>query len=141
MRCLKNSIRGKWWGTVGGNSPPEGQQREIPLDYVCRLGIGWFSGRSQSDGAAPHHKMQDQRDHSEHQQQVNQPTRNVKYAKAGNPRNQQNHEQYCPNAHFTLLVESQNRFRLYASKSLPSDAQPVLTGHLVAAEKYICTLA
>ena len=86
-----------------GNSPPEGQQREIPFDYVCRLRIGWFSERSVSDGAAPHHKMQDQRDHSEHQQQVNQSTRNVKHAKAGNPRNQQNHEQYCPNAHFTLL--------------------------------------
>jgi hypothetical protein len=44
--------------------------------------------------------MQNQRDYSKDQQQVDQSTRNVKHAEAGNPGNQQNDEQNCPNAHF-----------------------------------------
>jgi hypothetical protein len=50
--------------------------------------------------ASTHYEMQDQSDYSKDQQQVDQSTRNVKHAEAGNPSNQQNDEQNCPNAHF-----------------------------------------
>jgi hypothetical protein len=50
--------------------------------------------------ASTHYEMQNQRDYSKDQQQVDQSTRNVKHAEAGNPSNQQNDEQNCPNAHF-----------------------------------------
>lgn len=53
--------------------------------------------------ASPHHKMQDQGDYREHEQQMNQAARNVKHAEAGNPRDQQNHKQDCPDTHFILL--------------------------------------
>jgi hypothetical protein len=106
LRTSLGKISGELWVATVPRKVNDGKS----VRYICRLGIGWFSDRSESDGAAPHYKMQDQRDHGEHQQQVNQSTRNVKHAKAGNPRNQQNHEQYCPNAHFTLLWNLRSDF-------------------------------
>jgi hypothetical protein len=46
--------------------------------------------------------MQYQRDHGKNQKQVNQATGHVKHRKATDPRNQQNNEQDCPNAHKIL---------------------------------------
>ena len=43
-------------------------------------------------GPSAHHKMQDQRDHSEKQQQMNQSTRDVEYGKSANPGDQQDNE-------------------------------------------------
>lgn len=48
--------------------------------------------------------MQDQGNHCEDKQQVDQSSGDVKHGKAANPCNQQNDEQYCPNAHFLLLA-------------------------------------
>jgi hypothetical protein len=44
--------------------------------------------------------MHDQGDHSEYQQQVDQAAGDVEYREAAQPRNQQNYEQNCPDAHF-----------------------------------------
>ena len=65
----------------------------------------------------------------------------VKYAEAGNPRNQQNHEQYCPNAHFSSSFGTPRQFRLMGEYSLTSAWPPVVTRHLVTPEKYICRAA
>jgi hypothetical protein len=59
--------------------------------------------------ASTHYEMQNQGDYSKDQQQVDESTRNVKHAEAGNPSNQQNDEQNCPNAHF--LSPLPNSFR------------------------------
>jgi hypothetical protein len=56
-----------------------------------------------SGGASSHHKVQDQRNHREDEQQVNQPSGHVEDRKPGNPCDQQYHEQNCPDAHFLLL--------------------------------------
>jgi hypothetical protein len=47
--------------------------------------------------------MQNQRDHRKNEQQVDEPARDMKYGKAHNPRDQQNHEQNCPDTHFFHL--------------------------------------
>jgi hypothetical protein len=44
------------------------------------------------DGPSPHHKMQDQGNHREYQQQMNQPSRHMKHSEAANPSNQQNNK-------------------------------------------------
>jgi hypothetical protein len=43
--------------------------------------------------------MQDQRDDREYQQQVDQTTSHVKHCESADPGDQQNDEQYCPDAH------------------------------------------
>jgi hypothetical protein len=44
--------------------------------------------------------MQDQGNDRKNQKQVDQATRNVKHGKPANPSNQQNNEQYGPDAHY-----------------------------------------
>jgi hypothetical protein len=51
------------------------------------------------DRPATHYKVQDERNHSEHKQQVNQSARRMKYGKSAYPRYQQNHKQNCPDTH------------------------------------------
>jgi hypothetical protein len=51
------------------------------------------------DSAPAHQKVQDQRDEREYEQQVDQPTSHVEDRKSANPCDQQNDEQYCPDAH------------------------------------------
>jgi hypothetical protein len=48
--------------------------------------------------------MQDQRDHSEHEKEVNQSSRYVKDRKAAQPSYQQNHKQNRPDAHFCSSI-------------------------------------
>jgi hypothetical protein len=45
-----------------------------------------------SGGSRSHDEMQYQRDHGKNEQQVNQPTRDVKHGESTNPRNQQYHK-------------------------------------------------
>jgi hypothetical protein len=59
-----------------------------------------------SGSASSHHKVQDERDHREYQKQVYQPSCNVKYREAADPRDQQNDEQDCPDAHVFFLLKS-----------------------------------
>jgi hypothetical protein len=40
-------------GNCGWGQSPDGQQREIPFDYVCRLGIGWFSDEASQTALRP----------------------------------------------------------------------------------------
>jgi len=43
--------------------------------------------------------MQYERDHREEQQQVDQPSGDVKYSESAEPSDQQHHENNCPDAH------------------------------------------
>jgi hypothetical protein len=60
----------------------------------------------------------------------------MKNAETSNPRDQQDHKQYCPDTHFILLL---NPAQLPASVSLAASSVSVLTPHLVAIKKYTCT--
>ena len=49
--------------------------------------------------SCPRYEMQDQRDHSKHEQQMDEPTRDVEHGETAEPCDQQDHKQYRPNAH------------------------------------------
>ena len=69
-----------------------------------------------------HHKMQDQRNYRQYEQQVDQSSRHVKYRKAANPSNQQNYKQDRPDTHVFLL-----RFSKFGSEKAVRRYQPNLT--------------
>jgi hypothetical protein len=46
-----------------------------------------------------HHEMQNQRDNGQYEQQVNESARDVQYPETADPRDQQDHKQYRPDAH------------------------------------------
>lgn len=69
-----------------------------PMDlFTCAEGV------AKSDRASAHYKVQDQGDHREDEQQVNQSSGHVENRKSGDPCDQQNYEQNCPDAHVLLL--------------------------------------
>lgn len=62
-----------------------------------------------SDGSSSaQNEMQDQRNYSENQQQVDQPASRVKKGEAANPSNQKNQEQYCPDTHLASFPVAEN---------------------------------
>jgi hypothetical protein len=67
------------------------------------------SGDPASRRTSSHNKMQDQGYHCKDKKQVDQATRNVEHSETPNPRDQQNHKQYCPDAHLSLLYEASTR--------------------------------
>jgi hypothetical protein len=84
---------------------------------------------------------------------VDQSSGDVKHREAANPCNQQNNEQYCPNAHFSsprLEVPSPSRtvlLRVNSQAVMPvaqfitilAPAPAVINANLVAVGKSICT--
>jgi hypothetical protein len=55
--------------------------------------------------------MQDERNHRENEQQVNQSSGHVENRESGDPCDQQNYEQNCPDAHILLLFLQRSKFR------------------------------
>ena len=98
-----------------------------------------------SGGTPTHHKMQNQGDDREYQQQVNESTCYVEHGESAKPCDQQYYKQDRPDAHYlsprrlasqplTALAPSGR-----AKQSVGSGPRSVITGHLVAAGLYGCT--
>src|SRR5579859_1933092 len=73
----------------------------VPFRPLCREKLRLQPACTALRRASSQHKMQDQGNHSEDKQQVDQSSRHMKHCEAANPCNQQNDEQYCPDAHFS----------------------------------------
>jgi hypothetical protein len=69
------------------------------LKSICAVAL-------RSDGSSAHDEVQNQGNYREDQKQVDQTACHVKHRETTNPCDQQNHEQDCPDTHFSLLPRS-----------------------------------
>jgi hypothetical protein len=61
--------------------------------------------------------MQDQRNYGKYEQQVDEPARDMKNGEPAKPSDQQDHKQYCPDAHSASYVWVSRRIKLCVSFS------------------------
>src|ERR1700722_9822371 len=96
-------------------------------------------------GATSHHKMENQGDYRKYQQKMYQSSGNMKHRKTTEPCDQQNNEQYRPDAHFILLrflrCPSLPRYATNAATTFTviRGVRRVITPHLVSARQLACT--
>ncbi len=100
-----------------------------------------------SNSSSSEYEVQDQRNYGENQQQVNHRSCNVEHCKSAQPRDQQDNEQYRPNAHVALLYDSSPKMcgtgvilkAAMLSPTLCPEPAPVINRNIVRAGKSACT--